>query len=67
MHRGTLWSLDPRDWADPPASVVCSRVVTNVRPGSIVLLHDGTGVNTAKALPCIIRELRERGFGFRKL
>jgi peptidoglycan-N-acetylglucosamine deacetylase len=63
----TLWSVDPRDWADPPASVVCSRVVSNVRPGSIVLLHDGTGANTARALPCIIRELKERGYGFRKL
>jgi peptidoglycan/xylan/chitin deacetylase (PgdA/CDA1 family) len=63
----TLWSVDPRDWEDPPASVVCSRVVSNVRPGSIVLLHDGTGANTADALPCIIKELRAKGYGFRKL
>src|SRR5215204_6028839 len=43
----TLWSVDPHDWADPPASVICTRVVTHVRPGSIVLLHDGSvGANT---------------------
>jgi len=63
----TLWSVDPHDWADPPASVICTRVVTNVRPGSIVLLHDGSGANTVEALPCIIKRLRARGYGFGKL
>jgi len=63
----TLWSVDPRDWADPPASVICRRVVSNVSPGSIVLLHDGTGTNTVEALPCIIKRLRARGYGFGKL
>src|SRR5215218_3602375 len=48
----TLWSVDPRDWAGPSATVICRRVVTNVSPGSIVLLHDGSvGTNTAEALP----------------
>jgi peptidoglycan-N-acetylglucosamine deacetylase len=63
----TLWSVDPRDWANPPASVICRRVVTNVSPGSIVLLHDGTGTNTVEALPCIIKSLRAQGYGFGKL
>jgi peptidoglycan/xylan/chitin deacetylase (PgdA/CDA1 family) len=63
----TLWSVDPRDWADPPASVICRRVVSNVRPGSIVLLHDGSGANTEEALPCIIKRLRAQGYGFGKL
>jgi len=42
-----------------------------VRPGAIVLLHDGDGYNpdgdrtqTAEALPLIIDELRRRGYGF---
>ena len=63
----TLWSVDPHDWADPPASVICRRVVSNVRPGSIVLLHDGSGANTEEALPCIIKRLRAQGYGFGKL
>ena len=63
----TLWSVDPHDWANPPASVICRRVVTNVRPGSIVLLHDGSAANTVEALPCIIKRLRGRGYGFGKL
>lgn len=60
----TLWTVDSRDWEDPPAWVICNRVVSSVGPGSIVLLHDGAGANTANALPCIITELRERGYGF---
>jgi peptidoglycan-N-acetylglucosamine deacetylase len=63
----TLWSVDPRDWADPPASVICSRVVTSVRPGSIVLLHDASAANTVEALPCIIKRLRAQGYRFAKL
>jgi peptidoglycan/xylan/chitin deacetylase (PgdA/CDA1 family) len=42
-----------------------------VRPGSIVLLHDGDGYNadgnrlqTAAALPRIINGLRDRGYEF---
>jgi len=56
-----------RDWEDPPAAVVCKRAVSSVRPGSIVLLHDGSGANTANALPCIIKELRTKGYRFDKL
>jgi peptidoglycan/xylan/chitin deacetylase (PgdA/CDA1 family) len=63
----TLWSVDPHDWADPPASVICRRVVSNVRPGSIVLLHDASAANTVEALPCIIKRLRAQGYGFGKL
>jgi peptidoglycan/xylan/chitin deacetylase (PgdA/CDA1 family) len=63
----TLWSVDPHDWANPPPSVICRRVASNVRPGSIVLLHDGTGTNTVEALPCIIKRLRAQGYGFGKL
>ena len=55
------------DWEDPPPSVICKRVVSRVRPGSVVLLHDGSGANTDDALPCIIKELRARGYGFGKL
>jgi peptidoglycan/xylan/chitin deacetylase (PgdA/CDA1 family) len=63
----TLWSVDPHDWANPPASVICRRVVSNVSPGSIVLLHDGTGTHTVEALPCIIKRLRAQGYRFGKL
>ena len=63
----TFWSVDPHDWANPPASEICSRVVSNARAESIVLLHDGSGSNTVEALPCIIERLRAQGYRFGKL
>ena len=63
----TLWSVDPRDWADPSPAVICRRVVGNVSPGSVVLLHDGTGANTDEALRCIVKRLEAKGYGFGKL
>lgn len=38
-------------------------VVTRVKPGSIILLHNG-GANLEKALPIIIEQLRTRGYRF---
>jgi peptidoglycan-N-acetylglucosamine deacetylase len=57
-----LWTVDPRDWADPPATTIRDRVLQQVRPGSIVLLHDGTGRHTPAALPLILDGLAERGY-----
>ncbi|MGR6964046.1 polysaccharide deacetylase family protein [Geodermatophilus sp. URMC 61] len=57
-----LWTVDPRDWADPPATTIRDRVLQQVRPGSIVLLHDATGQNTPAALPMILDGLAERGY-----
>jgi peptidoglycan/xylan/chitin deacetylase (PgdA/CDA1 family) len=57
-----LWTVDPRDWADLPATTIRDRVLQGVRPGSIVLLHDGTGQNTPAALPMILDGLAERGY-----
>jgi peptidoglycan-N-acetylglucosamine deacetylase len=57
-----LWTVDPRDWADPPATTVRDRVLQAVRPDSIVLLHDGTGANTPEALPMILTGLGDMGY-----
>lgn len=37
------WTVDPRDWARPGAGHIVGVVMATVRPGSIVLLHDGGG------------------------
>lgn len=62
----TLWDVDPGDWARPGAEAIASRVLAQVQPGSIVLLHDGGGdrSQTAEALPVIIEGLLERGYHF---
>jgi peptidoglycan/xylan/chitin deacetylase (PgdA/CDA1 family) len=65
--RLVTWSVDPRDWrSDVSAREIARSVVRNVRPGSIVLLHDGGGdaAHTIAALPAIIRGIRHRGLGF---
>jgi peptidoglycan-N-acetylglucosamine deacetylase len=60
-----LWTVDPRDWADPPATTVRHRVLQAVRPDSIILLHDGTGANTPEALPMILNGLADMGYCIR--
>jgi len=61
-----LWDVDPADWSDPGSGAVYSRVVSAVRPGSIVLMHDGGGdrSGTLAALPRIVDALRARGYRF---
>ncbi len=53
-----LWDVDPRDWTRPGTAVLTQRVLANVRPGSIILLH--TLSETAAALPTLLKALRQR-------
>ena len=39
--RTALWSIDPRDWAEPPAEAIVERVLRELHPGAVVDLHDG--------------------------
>jgi peptidoglycan/xylan/chitin deacetylase (PgdA/CDA1 family) len=55
-----MWDVDPQDWREPGASVIASRVLSHVRPGSIVVMH--LRPQTAAALPAILRGLRARGY-----
>ena len=55
----------------PGVKRIVDQTIEGVKPGSIVLLHDGDGYNadgnrmqTAAALPKIITGLRERGYEF---
>jgi peptidoglycan-N-acetylglucosamine deacetylase len=71
-HMRTIgWDVQPSDWENPPADEIVRRVVDSVRPGSIVLLHDGNDTNqgvdrsaTLDALPGIIDSLRAKGYRF---
>lgn len=64
--RTVTWSVDPTDWMLPGTRAIVARVLAGVRPGSVVLLHDGGGYRgeTVRALPTIIRTLRRRGYRF---
>jgi peptidoglycan/xylan/chitin deacetylase (PgdA/CDA1 family) len=59
-----LWSVNPEDYERPGAKRIVKRVLETVRPGAIVLLHDGGGdrSQTVRALPRLVRRLRARGY-----
>lgn len=60
-----LWSVDPHDWQSPSVSEMIKRVEDNVKPGGIVLMHDGQpNLPTPKALGTIIDDLRAQGYSF---
>lgn len=65
-QRVVMWTVDSRDWERPGADVISGNVLRAVRPGAIVLMHDGGGdrAQTVQALPGIIRELKRRGYVF---
>ncbi len=61
-----FWDVDSRDWTKPGAKRIEDSVVAHVRPGSVVLFHDGGGnrAQTAKALRGVIDRLKARGYQF---
>ncbi|KUM25734.1 chitooligosaccharide deacetylase NodB [Mesorhizobium loti] len=74
------WSADPRDWSRPGVDAIVDAVLASVRPGAIVLLHDGCPPREMKpgddadlrsqtimALSRIIPALHDRGFAMRSL
>ncbi|HVN85718.1 MAG TPA: polysaccharide deacetylase family protein [Candidatus Binatia bacterium] len=54
------------DWDDQDAERITARVVQGVSPGSIILLHDGSGARqgTVVATRMIIEQLRTMGYQF---
>jgi peptidoglycan-N-acetylglucosamine deacetylase len=60
------WSVDPRDWSRPGVKKIVAAVQQNVRPGSVVLLHDGGGTRdqTVAALRTLLPWLTEQGYRF---
>ena len=60
------WDVDPSDYTLPGTAAIRRRVLAQVRPGSIVISHDGGGPRgqTLAAYPGIIRALRSRGYRF---
>ncbi len=63
-----LWDVEVADWPEQDPERLAARVLQSVRPGSIVLLHDGDEGKPAAdrsvllaALPEILDGLRARG------
>ncbi len=58
-----MWTLDSEDWTGSDRDAIADRVVGQVEPGSVVLLHDPQPPTVA-ALPEIIERLRADGYTF---
>lgn len=61
-----LFDVVPNDWSFPGVSVIVERVLSKVRPGSIISLHDGYGERqqTVEATDEIITKLKAIGYSF---
>lgn len=78
-YRTIGWTFGVWDSDRPPAEEIRRRVRVKLKPGAILLLHDGDGYdpagttergdrsNTAEALPGIIADARNAGYQFRSL
>ncbi|WP_147805221.1 LysM peptidoglycan-binding domain-containing protein [Alkalicoccus halolimnae] len=59
------WNIDTIDWRGLSKTEVTNKVVNNIVPGSIVLMHTGAGApGTPAALPDIIKKLKAKGYKF---
>lgn len=62
------WNVDPEDWRRPGKDKIVAKVLEQVSPGSIILLHDGPytadRTDTVEALPEIIQKLWDEGYQF---
>lgn len=65
----SMWTLDTKDWTGLPAESILDNVLTNVKPGSVILMHDGGNdrTETVKALGLVLHELTLQGWVFRPM
>lgn len=64
--RPLSWSVDSHDWHQPGTAQIVSSIVRDVRPGAVILLHDGGGRRdqTIQALTQLLPWLIDQGYRF---
>lgn len=55
------WDVDSLDWKDPTPDEMINRIKSKIKPGSIILMHNGAK-NTPAALPKILKMIKEEGY-----
>ncbi|MBZ5200576.1 LysM peptidoglycan-binding domain-containing protein [Planomicrobium chinense] len=59
------WNIDTLDWKGVSSTAITNKVLGNVVPGSIVLMHTGAGASgTPGALQGMITKLKAKGYTF---
>jgi peptidoglycan-N-acetylglucosamine deacetylase len=67
-RRLVLWSVDSADWREPDPLTIAANVLSRVRPGAIVIMHDSDETGqadrrpTVEALSLILPILKARGY-----
>ncbi len=58
------WTVDTRDWSRPGVVAILKSVTDELRPGGVVLMHDGGGdrSQTVHALAVLLLRLRMQGY-----
>lgn len=65
MNRvSVLADVDAEEWRQRPASVMTPEVLRQIRPGSIVMMHDTAGPETVRMLEDTIGALAAQGYRF---
>ncbi|MEA1986481.1 MAG: polysaccharide deacetylase family protein [Candidatus Marinimicrobia bacterium] len=65
-----MWEIDSKDYLNRPAKQISDKILRRVKPGSIILMHDGSGTaggnrsNTVEALKLCLPKLIEQGYKF---
>lgn len=67
--RMSLWNVDPQDWRRPGTGAIVDHVLAQVRPGAVILLHDGQRdrEQTVAATQRLLAVLTEQGYQPRAL
>ncbi|MDQ1695098.1 MAG: hypothetical protein QOJ03_451, partial [Frankiaceae bacterium] len=60
------WTVDPRDWSRPGRHSILRTVYAELRPGGVILMHDGGGnrSQTIAALRVLLHRLPRIGYHF---
>jgi peptidoglycan/xylan/chitin deacetylase (PgdA/CDA1 family) len=61
-----MWTIDTKDWTRPGIEFIRDSVVDDIRPGGVILMHDGGGSReqTVRATRQMIRALKKEGYRF---
>lgn len=65
-HKCIQWDVDSIDWKGDGENIEYNRVISKVKPGSIILFHNSAPY-TVKTLPRIIDKLKAEGYTFVKV
>lgn len=65
-YRPVMWSVVPEDWVHPGVTVVVDRILKQVKPGSVIVLHDGFygGRDVSSTVAELIPQLQQQGYEF---